>query len=179
MVWISFDCFRFETKLSNQSMESQLNSIHVDQPDASASAEFNLMMFNALPPTSSVVGSADAATGDHRYQSKRGPKPNALPRISPGIFSETPSTSPSSSSPPLLPQRQPPQLSQPSPNHQNMEWVPHQRNGGLVLTGRRHRPVVRTQSSRVSLLRQPPHSASSLVSEIGNEMETHFPMPDK
>ena len=161
-----------------------MNSIHVDrQPDASASTEFNLMMFNALPPTtsSSAGGSADAATGDHRYQSKRGAKPNALPRISPGIFSETSSPSPSSSSPPPppLPQRQPPPMSQPSPNHnQNMEWVPHQRNG-LVLTGRRHRPVVRTQSSRVSLLRQPPHSASSLVSEIGNEMETHFPMPDK
>ena len=155
--------------------ESQLNSIHVDQSDVrSPSGEFNLMMFNALPSCSSSTNSDLAVAADHRnqQQSKRQSK-QPLPRIPFALFGQT--SSPPSASPP--PPQQLEQLSSASPNHQSVEWIPHQRNG-LILGGRRHRPVVRTQSSRVSLLRQPPHSASSLASDSGNEME-HFPMPDK
>ena len=52
-------------------------------------------------------------------------------------------------------------------------------SNGLV-HGKRHRPVVRSQSSRVSLLRQfsQPASASSFTSNESAECQ-HFALPDK
>ena len=42
---------------------------------------------------------------------------------------------------------------------------------------KRHRPVVRSQSSSISLLRQPPPSASSITS--GTDESQHFRLPDQ
>ena len=61
----------------------------------------------------------------------------------------------------------------------NLKSVPLQAGNNSsngIVAAKRHRPVVRSQSSRVSLLRQPPPSASSLTSGPDTE---HFPIPDQ
>lgn len=105
------------------------------------------------PPVNSLTSSQVV---DERLSSSA---KHSLPHISLGTFNMS-SSSPSSS-PPLM--------------RQATSAAASARNG-LPKVGRPHRPVVRSQSSRISLLRQPPTSASSLTS--GTDVE-HFPMPDK
>ena len=104
-----------------------------------------------------------AASAERR---RLGREKHSLPPISLGTFSM--SSSPSSSPPPPAVSTPPPPSAMRSSSGQSA------RNG--LIFARHHRPVVRSQSSRISLLRQPPQSASSVTSGPDDE---HFPMPDK
>lgn len=140
--------------------QSQLNSIPVEgqQGNAPPSGRADL---NATPNLINLANpEALASVGERRLRNDK----HSLPPISLGMFSMT--SSPSSS---------PPAVATPPPctaGHRSA-----QRNGlAFANVARHHRPVVRSQSSRISLLRQPPQSASSVTS--GTDVE-HFPMPDK
>lgn len=98
---------------------------------------------------------------------------HSLPRIPLGMFNLT-TTSPLS--PPPLPSQQSSPGGNLNRNGLHLDGSATGRVQGSA-AGKKHRPVVRSQSSRVSLLRQPPASASSLTS--GTDLEQHFPMPDK
>lgn len=145
---------------------SHLNSIPAGQSTAQRTpSPSRCVDLNAFNPTPSSItsdppvynSSAAASCSDERTSSSK----HSLPHISLGTFNMS-SSSPSSS-PPIV--------------RQTTSAAPSTRNGlGLAKVGRHHRPVVRSQSSRISLLRQPPPSASSLTSGTDDE---HFPMPDK
>ncbi|XP_057372654.1 membrane metallo-endopeptidase-like 1 isoform X1 [Daphnia carinata] len=131
--------------------ESHLNSIpagqSAQQRTPSPSRCVDLNVFSSSIKSDSFLNSTSAK--------------HSLPHISLGTFNMS-TSSPVSS---------PPQVRQAS------SVASSNRNGltGLPKVGR-HRPVVRSQSSRISLLRQPPPSASSLTS--GNE-EEHFSIPER
>lgn len=139
--------------------DSHLNSISAEQSDLSSSRCVDL---NALNPTPFSTRSDPPVTSADSHQVSDDRRPSAKhsrPHISLGTFNMS-SSSPTSS-PPLM--------------RQATSAAAAARNG-LPKVGRPHRPVVRSQSSRISLLRQQPNSASSLTS--GTDVE-HFPIPDK
>lgn len=136
-------------------MQSESIVDNLDPSPDRRSCPSNCVDLNAI--NSPTVQSAVDGEGVGHHPSSSSAK-HSLPPISLGTFNM--STSSPSSSPPLLRQA---------------TSTAAARNG-LVKVTRSHRPVVRSQSSRMSLLRQPPTSASSLTS--GNDVE-HFPMPDK
>ena len=151
--------------MQSEQDNSHLNSAGEDQRTPSPLRCVDLNAFNPThasrtnPPVHSATSASDREGSDERPSS--GAK-HSLPHISLGTFNMS-SSSPSSSPPSGV--RQATTVAQSS------------RNGlGLNKVGRHHRPVVRSQSSRISLLRQPPPSASSLTSGTDEE---HFPLPDK
>jgi hypothetical protein len=141
--------------MQSESMEdeSHLNSIHAGQsaqqrtPSPSRCVDLNA--FSSSIKSDPFLNTNSAAK-------------HSLPHISLGTFNMS-SSSPVSS---------PPQVRQTS------STAPSSRNGlvGLSKVAGRHRPVVRSQSSRISLLRQPPPSASSLTSGTDEE---HFSIPER
>ena len=141
----------------NSHFNSILTGQSAPQRAASPSRCVDLNAFNPTPSSSSIKSGPPVCsdTSDRPSSDAK----HSLPHISLGTFNMT-SSSPSSS-PPIV--------------RQTTSANPSNRNG-LAKVGRHHRPVVRSQSSRISLLRQPPPSASSLTSGTDEE---HFPMPDK
>lgn len=149
--------------MQSESIEDNLNSSPSRRSSQQPCPSRCVVDLNAVNPISfrnrsanpPVYSAVDTEVADDRPSSS---VKHSLPPISLGTFNMS-SSSPSSS-PPILRQA---------------TSTAATRNG-LAKVGRPHRPVVRSQSSRMSLLRQPPTSASSLTS--GNDVE-HFPMPDK
>lgn len=118
-----------------------------------------------------MAGTSSSGTSAGGSGATSAGRKHSLPRIPLGMFNLT-TTSPLSS-PPL-----PSQQSTSGGNlNRNGLHLDGSATGRVQGAGKKHRPVVRSQSSRVSLLRQPPASASSLTS--GTDLEQHFPMPDK